>query len=67
MAPKLRPNSFFTILTMAGNKQLRATGRQTEIKPIPQSALYRDLVAIGDPKYKDKTLKAINTYISEFN
>ena len=39
MAPKLRPNSFFTILTMAGNKQLRATGRQTEIKPIPQSAL----------------------------
>ena len=66
MAPKLRPNSFFTILTMAGNKQLRATGRQTEIKPIPQSALYRDLVAIGDPKYKEKTLKAINTYISEF-
>ncbi|MDY2861425.1 MAG: hypothetical protein SOT10_02295 [Oscillospiraceae bacterium] len=66
MAPKLRPNSFFTILTMAGNKQLRVTGRQTEIKPIPQSDLYRDLVAIGDPEYKEKTFKAINTYISEF-
>lgn len=66
MTPKMRPNTFFTILTLSGNEKLGITGAKSGTGNIPLSDLFKDLVAIGDPTYKTKELKSLKIYISDF-